>query len=128
MLSIKKINEEPSIICDLRASINHFFQKGLYLKKALDESQDLLLKEILSSYYTKCKELCENLYNYEAILFHKNIAHHQRMAYSNSRKNIEKIRTELLIELDFKQKFVIGMSPRQASSEYYEQKSRSCLG
>ena len=33
-----------------------------------------------------------------------------------------------MIEVDFKQKIVIGLSPRQVSSEYYNQLSRSCLG
>ena len=128
MAVIKDINEEPSILCDIWASINHFFQKGINFKKMLDEAKDFLLIEILMSYYAKCKELCDKLKNYEAILFLKNIAHCQRLAYNNNQKNVERVRTELLIELDFKQKFVIEMSLRQVSLEYYEQQSRSYLG
>ncbi len=34
----------------------------------------------------------------------------------------------LFIELDYKQKVNIGLSPRQPSEEYYNQKQRSILG
>jgi hypothetical protein len=30
--------------------------------------------------------------------------------------------------MDFKQKFVIGLSPRQVNEEYFKQVQRSCLG
>lgn len=48
--------------------------------------------------------------------------------YNQQRKKVEKLRGKLLIEVDFKQKFTVGMNPRQVSSEYYNQISRSCLG
>ncbi len=38
------------------------------------------------------------------------------------------MQNKILIELDFKQKFVIGLSPRQVNEEYYKQVQRSCLG
>ena len=34
----------------------------------------------------------------------------------------------LFIELDFKQKILIGMSPRQINREFYNQQQRSVLG
>ena len=65
---------------------------------------------------------------YEAIMFHKNVAHCQRLAYNEQHKSVESLFGKILIEVDFKQKIVIGMSPRQISSEFYDQIMRSCLG
>ncbi len=42
--------------------------------------------------------------------------------------NVDLLRNKILIEVDYKQKIVIGMSPRQVSGEYYNQEQRSCLG
>lgn len=69
-----------------------------------------------------------DLENYEAILFHKNISSNQRGFYNKHRSDLENLNGKILIEVDFKQMFVIGLSPRQVSSEYYNQLSRSCLG
>ena len=34
----------------------------------------------------------------------------------------------ILIEIDYKQKLTIGLSPRQPTEEYYNQKQRTVLG
>ena len=60
--------------------------------------------------------------------FHKNVARCQREAYNEHRTNINILRDKILIEFDFKQKIVIGLSPRQISEEYYNLIQRSCLG
>jgi hypothetical protein len=60
-----------------------------------------------------------DLENYEAIIFHKNISSIQRAAYNKHRTDLEGLKGKLLIEMDFKQKIIIGLSPRQVSSEYY---------
>lgn len=65
--------------------------------------------------------------DYEAIFFHKKVAKAQRTAYKNH-LTVDNLRDKILIELDYKQKIKIGMSPRQVSSEYYNQKDRCCLG
>jgi hypothetical protein len=74
------------------------------------------------------KQLIDELKAYEAIVFHKNVAYCQRIAYNDHHKCVEDLFGKILIEVDFKQKIVIGMSPRQISSEYYDQIMRSCLG
>jgi hypothetical protein len=61
-------------------------------------------------------------------MFHKNLARCQRLAYNNHHTNVEFLKNKIMIVLDFKQKILIGMSPRQINSEYYNQKERSCLG
>jgi hypothetical protein len=76
----------------------------------------------------KYKTYKDEIEDYQSILFHKNIAFLQRTAYSKQLKNLEELRNKILIELDFKQKFVIGMSPRQVSREFYNQTMRTCLG
>ena len=50
------------------------------------------------------------------------------MTYNNQHKNARELANNILIEADFKQKIVIGMGPRQVSSEYYNQIAHSCLG
>ena len=47
---------------------------------------------------------------------------------TNNCHNIDEIRNGLLIELDFKQKIVVGLSPIQISKDYYNQQALSCLG
>ena len=65
--------------------------------------------------------------DYETILIHKNVSKVQRQAYQNHLK-VGNLKGKLLIELDYKQKIKIGLSPRQVTDEYYNQKERSCLG
>ena len=66
--------------------------------------------------------------DYEAIEFHKKIAEIQRQTYNSHKKDIEFLKEKILIELDYKQKIVVGMNPRQVNKEYYNQISRSLLG
>ena len=94
----------------------------------MDLTEDLLVREELNQKIAKCKEYIDILNDYEAILFHKNIAKCQRQAYNRDRKDIELMKKSILIEIDFKQKITIGLSPRQLSKEYYNQDARSCLG
>ena len=61
-------------------------------------------------------------------MFHKNVAKVQRSAYNTQRKDINLLRDKILIEIDFKEKIVIGLSPRQINKDYYNQQLRSCLG
>jgi hypothetical protein len=104
-----------------------FKDKALNILKQLDRDNDALLKEILSFNYEKCKQAVSDLNDYDAILYHQFIATSQRSAYK-SHLTAEFLKEKILIELDFKQKIVIGLSQRQVSSEYYNQVSRSCLG
>ena len=82
--------------------------------------------EISSAEKTKQQDL-QSSYD-QQILFHENVARAQRIAYKNDHESIQQLKETLLIELDFKQKIVIGMSPRQVNKEYYQQQIRSCLG
>jgi len=64
----------------------------------------------------------------KALIFHKNVAYFQRQAFNDQHKIKEKLRNKILLEIDFKQKIVIGLSPRQVNEEYYKQVERTCLG
>ena len=61
-------------------------------------------------------------------MFHKNVARCQRIAYNLHHTKEEFLNNKILIEIDFKQKICIGLSPRQVSSEYFNQVLRTCLG
>jgi hypothetical protein len=65
---------------------------------------------------------------FKALIFHKNVAFFQRQAFNDQHKIKEKLQNKILIEIDFKQKIVIGLSPRQVNEEYYKQVQRTCLG
>ena len=112
---------------DNEEKIRYYTEKVVNLRSSLNTARDLLLKEIIESNINKCSEIRYLLKDYEAILFHQNISRCQRMAYNKARKDVEFLRNRILIEIDFKQKFVIGLSPRQVSGEYYSQTQRSCL-
>ncbi|CAF1001538.1 unnamed protein product [Brachionus calyciflorus] len=62
----------------------------------------------------------------EVIDKHIDIAQRQRNVYNLNRKNLPD--STILIEIDWKQKIVIGMSPRQISREYRKQQQRTLLG
>jgi len=89
--------------------------------------EDLKMQE-LDVRFQKLKENISHIKDFEQILFHQNVARAQRMAYKNHHENLNQLKETLLIEIDFKQKIVIGMSPRQVNKEFYEQQVRSCLG
>jgi hypothetical protein len=55
------------------------------------------------------------------------LAREQREAYKNHH-TVEILRNNILIEMDFKQKIKIGLSPRQVGPEFYDQKEVTCLG
>ena len=67
---------------------------------------------------------------YDSILFHRNIAKAQREAYKRDRTNTELLRNKIMIEVDFKQKIIIGLGPRQINTDYYDNRNRlrTCLG
>ncbi len=107
----------------------HFFKLAIEAAEVLKKrSSDLLMNEIMEAYYLKNKSITEQLKSLEAISFHKSISRLQRDAYNANLKNVELLNDHIMIEIDFKQKFAIGLSPRQVSKEYYEQVLRSCLG
>lgn len=72
--------------------------------------------------------LVHKLGKMETVLGHKSIKNIQRLAYNNQRKNIKFLSDKILIELDFKQKIMIGVSPRQVNKEFYKVELRTCLG
>jgi hypothetical protein len=76
------------------------------------------------------QELMAQIRQYSTLMFHKNTAKAQRAAYNANRQNIENLRNKIMIDVDFKMKVVVGFSPRQINSEYYNQKlnKRSILG
>ena len=59
---------------------------------------------------------------------HRNIANTQRKSYNEQRKSMNILTKNILIEVDFKQKIPIGLSPRPINKEYYEQELRTCSG
>ncbi len=58
--------------------------------------------------------------------YHYSIATLQRRSYVELKNNIKD--DQIFIEIDFKQKIRIGMSPRQINSEYFKQQLRFVLG
>jgi hypothetical protein len=69
-----------------------------------------------------------DLKNLERLMFHKMISISQRVAYNQQREDKKLLEKNILIDLDYKQKIVIGMSPRQVNREFYDQKEVTCLG
>jgi nucleotidyltransferase/DNA polymerase involved in DNA repair len=107
--------------------IDIYEQKKLKIRNEISSAEKTKQQDLQSS-YDKYKCLVQDIKDYQQILFHENVARAQRIAYKNDHESVQQLKETLLIELDFKQKIVIGMSPRQVNKEYYQQQIRSCLG
>jgi hypothetical protein len=111
----------------------HFTDKSRILQMQFDELIESsiegheLQKEALGFTIEKLKTVVTDLKDYDVIEYHKLIAKTQRLAYNEHRTSTF-LKNKIMIELDYKQKIVIGMSPRQINKEYYNTISRSCLG
>ena len=113
--------------------MKHFKEKAITVKNALNDppTHCKLLHEILIENYNKYENAVtnfEDFEDFEAINFHKNVVQIQIDTYNVQHKDYKILNNKILIEVDFKQKFVIGLSPRQINSEFYNQLQRSCLG
>ena len=62
------------------------------------------------------------------VQFHRNVAKMQKRAYNQMKSDIDLLKDSILIDLDFKQKIIIGDSPNMVSGEYFERQQRSLLG
>jgi hypothetical protein len=115
-----------------------YCEMGRLLEKQIkflmnDNNQGFNLNEILeylnqhqqsSNHITKKVEL------YRAIQFHKKIASTQRSCYNEERLNPELLNGKIVIEIDYKQKILLGQGPRQMNSEFFERAKKKvlCLG
>ena len=70
--------------------IKDFTQKAVALNTSRHETVDLHLQTVIESNFEKMKAFVEILKNYEAILFHKNVAKCQRQSYNSYTKNVDK--------------------------------------
>ena len=118
--SLKELNYTNKDIFDIKNA-----QEFLEEKKRLFVPNSTISTEF---HREKIKTLSKQINDYETILFHKNIASFQREAYNRHRSDALQLENKILIEVDFKQRITIGLSPRQVNSEYYNQITRSCLG
>ncbi len=74
------------------------------------------------------ENLAINLELLRQLEYHIYIAQRQKNAYNQMTSNISYYDNSILIDYDFKQKLVFGLSPRAKSYEYYFQKQASLLG
>ena len=72
--------------------------------------------------------MINHLINCEAVQTHRNNAKIQRETYKSHRTDKDFLNEKIIIDIDFKQKIVIGLSPIQCNSEYYNLDNRTCLG
>ena len=74
------------------------------------------------------KDAIQKIRKLEIIRFHSQIAERQRKCYKNNLNDHKLFDNSIVIEMDFKQKILIGLSPRQVSGEFYRQQQRNLLG
>ena len=75
-----------------------------------------------------CNPALEIIPLIQEVQFHRNIAKMQRKSYNEMRSNEHLLKDSILIDLDFKQKIIIGDSPVMVSGEYFQRQQRSLLG
>ncbi|CAF0854416.1 unnamed protein product [Brachionus calyciflorus] len=124
---------------NLMTEMNFEIQETFDLKKTIDISEKRLanietilqndpLNQIRNSEIEKLKDILTKLKSFQTVIFHKNVAKTQRAAYNKQTQSTTFLEGKILIEVDFKQRITIGLSPRQINKEYYSQTTRSCLG
>ena len=76
------------------------------------------------------KNAIEKIENCQLLDFHEEIADRQRTSYNSMRNDTDFLQKNLLIEIDYKQKIILGKSPRQRNRDYYDgnMAQRSLLG
>jgi len=75
--------------------------------------------------YEKILQVTEK---YSIIEEHRSNADRQRKSYNMQKKNTSFLKNKLLIELDYKQKIIVGLSPRHINREFFELEQRVFLG
>ena len=122
---------------EMKKEVIKFAKENDYLQNSLVPSENSNSKintaDILQFFKSMKKddqtnEAIMKIEDIRAVQFHKKIAAIQRESYNKQKSNINLLKDALLIDLDFKQKVVIGSSPRQISSEYYKHIQKSFLG
>lgn len=127
--NIKNEQFDIASFYDLSKIEGFCFEKASNIRAEISSATDEIKRVELQVDYNKFKDCIIDIKDYQQIIFHQNVARAQRQAYINDHKNINDVnKNKILIEIDFKQKIVIGMSPRQVGREYFEQQVRSCLG
>ena len=118
----------------LRAKNSKILIKKFFESNDFEIDENFLPEDLLQQLDTlKLQSNCQteqqihsmiNLVKNMVVLGHKMIASIQRNSYSFQRKDKETLKGQILIEVDFKQKISIGISPRQINKEYYSQELR----
>jgi 3-hydroxy-3-methylglutaryl CoA synthase len=127
-MNIKEFNFSVGEVFEISKLKKYHFDAAVEIKTKLNEASYNSNFNELNKNYEKHKESIELISDYEQILFHQNVSKLQRECYNKHHNSVQNLKNKILIELDFKQRIKIGMSPRQIGQEYYEQESRSCLG
>ncbi len=87
---------------------------------------NLLKSNSKSDQINDVKKILERLKKIELLDFHYNISRRQRDSYNRLKQNVPD--DTVFLELDFKERIKIGLSPEQISQEFYRLKSRYVLG
>ena len=87
---------------------------------------NLLKSNSKSDGLNNVKKILERLRKIELLDFHYNISRRQRESYNRLKQNVPD--DTIFLELDFKERIKIGLSPEQISQEFYRLKSRYVLG
>jgi hypothetical protein len=127
---LKRYSQSQDI--EFKSQISRFFEpykmiKFYEQKKLLLTQKKSLSQEERNNFNNYCLYISD-LKKYEIVIYHRMIATSQTDSYRTHKNSKQILKDHLLIEADYKQKIVIGMSRRQTNLEYYKLKQRSCLG
>jgi hypothetical protein len=129
-LQLKRFGQCDDI--EFKSQISSFFEPYKLIKFYEDKKQLLTQKQHLNEEETiklnSYSNYLNQLKNYEIVIYHRMIADAQYEAYRSHKSSKDILKDHLLIEMDYKQKIVIGMSRRQINLEFYKLKQRCCLG
>lgn len=118
----------------IRKKIIDYCQKIGYVDGYREEQSEREIMQRINDFlvsrnnYEEDEAIMYELKDYKEVIFHKETADRQRRSYNEMRTDEELLKKNILIDIDFKEKIIIGMGPNQRNKDFYNYQKRSLLG
>lgn len=120
----KYVKKEMNTICKSIEGYTDFSEPENLLKHFLALKRNLTCMD----HKNEIQIYIETIQDYLIVLEHQDVARRQRDTYNRHRNDIDFLRKNVIIDVDYKQKIQHGMSPEQPNYEFYQMQFKCFLG